>query len=787
MSRLVDDVQYAARMVDRQPGFTIAFVLVLTLGIGANTAVFTVINSVLVRPLPYPDPDRLFTLGETPRNLTGRHIRRVIDRHYDELRRKDVVFEHLTTFDEHGAEFTGGGEPVHVPAASVSPEFFETLGIQPELGKTFLSANLPNAVVLSDTLWREQFSADPSILGRKVTAEGVERRVIGIMPPGFVYPDGARLWLPVKLVLDGPVRFSRTTIGRLKRNASREQARAELQAIVGPKCNASIEPMKDGMVSVARRPLFILAGAVAFVLLIGCANLASLSLTRAETRKEEIAVRAALGAAPYRIVRELLTESVLLSLAGGIGGLLFALWAVPVFLALAPQHELPRVTEIGIDWRVVAFTFTISALTGIAFGFAPAARVVRRPLRETLSKGGRTFSRSSGLHGALVVVELALALVLLTGAGLMIKSVMRLRSLDLGFEPENVVTMRVAVPPSVYSSEGAIRSFQSNLLKRLSSISGVMAAACVDDGPLGQFMLQQSLVNAGGRDYPGYDIEKITVSPGYFQVLHIPVLKGREFTDRDDSSAEPVGIISETVARELWPNDDPIGKRITVAGWRRPQEFRVVGVVKDVRQQADALRRRRAVYQSYLQGAPWEYPSELTFAVRSDADPEVLVPAMRTALHDVDPNRAPISIESMDQVMDERIAAPRFETRILTAFSAMAVLLACIGVYGVMASSVQARTREIGIRIALGATAGAVLRRVFGRALMLTAVGVSAGIAAAFGITRVLSSLLFEVKPTDEATFAAVSVAVTCVALVAGFIPALQATRVDPVAVLRHD
>jgi predicted permease len=320
MSRLVDDVHYAARMFDRQPGFTIAFVLVLTLGIGANTAVFTVINSVLVRPLPYPDPDRLFTLGETPRSFAAYRIRRVMDRHYEALRRKDVFFEHLTTFDEHDADLAGAGAPIHVPAASVTPEFFETFGIQPVLGQTFLSATGANDVVISSSLWRDQFSGDPNIIGRKVTSEGVDHVIIGVIPPGVSYPGGAMLWLPLKFDFEAPIRFSRSTVGRIKRGASPDQARTELQAVVGPQYNASVEPMKDALVSSARRPLFILAGAVAFVLLIGCANLAALSLTRAEVRKEEIAVRAALGAGPYRIVRELLTESVLLSLAGGIGG-----------------------------------------------------------------------------------------------------------------------------------------------------------------------------------------------------------------------------------------------------------------------------------------------------------------------------------------------------------------------------------------------------------------------------------------------------------------------------------
>jgi putative ABC transport system permease protein len=789
MSRLVDDVQYAARMFDRRPGFTLAFVLVLTLCIGANTAVFTVVDSVLVRALPYPDSDRLFALGATPRTLTSARIRRVMDRHYEVFRRKDVLFEHLTTFDEHGTDFAGAGEPVHVPAASVSPEFFETLGIRPVLGQTFLSANVANGVVISNALWRERFSADPNVIGRKVTAEGVDRVVIGVLPPGFSYPDGATLWLPVKLDLDSPVRFLRSTIGRLKRGASPEQARSELQAVAGPEYNASVEPMKDALVAGARRPLLILAGAVAFVLLIGCANLAALSLTRAEVRKEEIAVRAALGAAPFRIVRELLTESVLLSLVGGIGGLLFAWWAVPVFLALAPDRELPRLAETRMDWQVVGFTFAVSALTGIGFGFAPAARIVRRPLRETLSRGGRTLTRRSGVHGVLVVVEFGLALVLLTGAGLMIKSVIRLRSLDLGFDPRNVTTMRVALPRSVYLSDAMVRSFQSSLLGRLSSIPGVTAAGCVDNGPLGEFMLRFGVVAAGERQPKDYDVEKITVTPGYFQMMGIPVLKGREFTASDDANADPVAVISESVARELWPHESPVGQRIMLSDKRQPRGMRVVGVVKDIRQEADTLRRRGGVYESYLQGAPWQYPPELTFAVRSnaDTDPAMLFPAMRAALHDIDPSRAPISIAGMDEVMDERIAGARFETRLLTAFSAMAILLACVGIYGVMAGSVQARTREIGIRIALGATAGAVLRAVIGRAFMLTSVGVALGIAGAVATTRVLASLLFEVKPTDTETFVAVPALVALVAVLAALFPALQATRIDAVAVLRHE
>jgi predicted permease len=789
MSALVDDLQYAVRMFERRPGFTAVFLLVLMLGVGANTAVFTVIDSVLLRPLSYPDPGRLLVLGEIPRGYPEAPGTRLTDVHYSEFCRRQTTFEHIATFDADGVDLAGSSEPVHTPAASVTAEFFETLGVEPVLGKTFLAKNVANGVLISDLLWRDQFSGDLNIAGRKVTVEGVERSIIGVLPPGFSYPDGAQLWLPLEIQYDKRVRYLRPVIGRLKRDATREKASAELRTVVGNDGVARIQPLKEAMVAEARWPLLILAGAVALVLLIGCANLANLSLIRAENRKQEIAVRAALGAPPRRIVRELLTESVLLSVAGGVAGFLFALWAIPILLSLAPEHELPRLTEIRIDWWVVAFTFAISVATGVAFGFAPAAHAVRQPLRDTLSKSAVTLSRARGLHGALVVVELALALMLLTGAGLMIKSLIRLRSLDLGFQPQNVTEMRVAVPQSVYATAASIRAFQSNLLGKIAAIPGVTAGGCVDIAPLGEFTLRGPVLPSGTVRPPAdYEVEKITVSPGYFRAMGIPVLRGREFAAGDNATGVPVALVSESVARELWPRQDAIGKSVTIADEPGPRDrLTVVGVVKDIRQEASTMRRRRAVYQSYIQAAPSRFLTEVTFAVRAATDPEQLLPAMRQALHEVDPTRPAISITTMDEFMDERIATPRFETRLLGAFSVMAILLSCVGIYGVMAYSVEARTREIGIRMALGATTGVVLLHVFGRTLVLTALGVALGLAGALATTRVLTSLLFEVRATDAPTFTTVAALVALVAILAGLIPALEATRVDPASVLRYD
>ncbi len=424
------------------------------------------------------------------------------------------------------------------------------------------------------------------------------------MPPGFAYPEGAQLWNCLQLNLDKRVRYLRVMVGRLRPGASAVDALSEFRAIGGEQY--SVAPMKDSLVSDVRRPLLIFAGAVAFVLLIVWANLANLSLTRTESRNEEIALRAALGATPRRIVRQLLTESVVLSALGGVTGLLFATWAMPALLSMAPPGELPRVAEVRMSWTVAAFTFAIAVLTGIVFGFAPAAGVVRGPLRDMLNRSPRSLSRPGRLHGALVVSELALAVVLLTGAGLMIKSLIRLRSVELGFRPDHVVMMRLSLPRSLYTTAAAIRSLQSDLVDRFSSIPGVTAAACVDIPPLGDYTLRGPLMLGDGRTPPSdYVVENITVSPMYFRAMGIPVIKGRELTATDDANSLPVGLVSESVARDLWPHETPIGKRLSVSDKPQTRDWlTIVGVVKDIRQEMETTRRRRAVYQASAQAAP---------------------------------------------------------------------------------------------------------------------------------------------------------------------------------------
>ena len=794
MDHLIQDLGHAARMLRRNPGSSLVAVLALTLGIGANTAVFTIVNSVLLRPLPYPDADRLLLIFDASRDGKSGPAMRLSDREYVEFRRMDRLLDGVATFDANGVDVTGAGEPVHLLAGNVTADFMRVLGVKPIIGRTFTGddelGRAGETAVLGNSLWRERFGADPQVIGRKIRLDGVDRSIIGVMPPGFSYPDGAQLWTLLEVRVDPHITFLRPVVGRLKTGASREQVRAELQSTLGSERIAKVWPFQELIVSKIRAPLLIFAGAVGFVLLIACANVANLLLIRAASRRQEIAIRAAVGAGAWRLIRQLLTESALLSLIGGTTGLLLAILVVPLLVALAPEGTIPRSGEIGIDVWTLVFTFGVSLLTGILFGLAPTSHLLRRSLRESFSGSTRiSGGRQAGLRSALVVSELALALVLLAGAGVMVKSFLRMRAVNPGFKPGNVLTLVVSLPDSVYPTAPAKHEFQTRLLKKLTALPQVTAAGAIDLRPMGDFMLNGGLAIAGGRQLPAnYSVDKPCVSPGYFRTMGIRLLDGRDFTPRDDLSGPRVAIISQSVARAAWPGEDPIGKQLALEDQPRPGDWlTVVGVVDDVRQYAPTIQAGRAVYRPYTQTTDRTVNTELTFVLQTALDPVSLAPGMRRALYEVDPTRPVKSIATMRDRVGETIAEPLFETRLLTAFSGMALLLAAVGIYGVTACSIAERTHDIGIRMVLGAASSDVIREVLERTVSLAVIGVTLGTVGAFATTRVLSGLLFEVKPTDPTTFAGMAMLLAAIAILAGWMAARRVTRVDPMVALRYE
>ncbi|HXI43401.1 MAG TPA: ABC transporter permease [Bryobacteraceae bacterium] len=804
MHNLIQDIRYAVRMLRRNPGFTTVAVLALALGIGANTAVFTVVNGVLLQPMPFPEPDRLFLISYSPEHGPFDFGPAMVDSHYLEFRRDDKLFAHTAVFQNGAPNLTGAGDPVKLRTSNVTPDFFAVLRVNPAMGRSFLpeegQPGRGRVVVLSDKLWRGRFGADQRILGQSIKLDGVNQTVIGVMPAGFNFPDDAEAWRPLALMTDPGNSFLLPVIGRLKPGASPQQAQAELETLslrftkhggedpsgLAPR----IVPLKELLVAHIRLSLRIFAGAVGFVLLIACANVANLLLARAAGRQQEMSVRAALGASRWRLMRQLLTESTLISLAGGAGGVLMALWGVPALLALAPDRKIPRIEQIHIDGWVLAFTIGVSLSAGIAFGLAPAFHAARRELRDTLSQSGRTLTgRHEALRSALVVTEIALALVLLTGAGLMLKSFLRLRAVDPGFRPENVLTMTVDLPESVYHTALEMRTFHQRALAKLSALPGAVAAAAVNFMPLAGPLIMGDFHLEGGRPMPPkYTVDKPCVSPGYFRAMGIRLLRGREFTDRDNAAAPGVVILSQSVARRLWPGEDPLGQQITMEDHPAPKDWlTIIGVVDDVRQQSLSKGADHAIYRPYLQVKYPFFLMHMTFAVRTASDPQQLAPALRKVLHEVDRDQPVESIAPMADLIHANTAEPRFQARLLGAFSLLALILSAVGIYGVLAYAVTQRTHEIGIRMALGAESADVLRMVLRRTLILAAAGIALGTAGALALTRLLSKFLFEVKPTDPATFIVVAALLAGVALLAGAIPARRASNVDPMVALRYE
>ena len=806
LERLRQDLRYAMRSLLRAPGFAIVAILTLALGIGANTAMFTVVNGVLLRPLPLHDEGTLFVVSHEPAQSTFISQPGMADDEYVEYRRLTRAFSQTTTFSGGPVTLTDAGEPVRIPANNVTTTFFSVLGVAPAIGRSFVADDGDaghDAVIIGDRLWRDRFGGESSVIGKIITLDGKRRTVVGVMPPSFDFPHAAQLWIPYTIVIDPHQSRLAPVVGRLAPGATQAQALAELKAIArrqdtltksrfeANELISDVLPIRKLIVGDVQHSLYIFAGAVAFVLLIACANVANLLLMRAATRQHEMAVRVALGADRWRLVRQLLTESTVLAFVAGTLGVAIAVGGVRALLSLAPPGLLPRAEQIHIDGAVLAFTAGLCLLTGIGFGIVPALRVTRRELRASLGEGGRTLSGQRGiLRSVLVVSEIALALVLLVGAGLVVRSFLRLRSVDLGFNPQHVVSMTVNLPDAKYSNGRAMRDVHAQAVTRMAALPGVSAAAAINWLPLGHAMIMGDFHLSDARTLPrgATWTTKPSVTADYFRVMGIRLLDGRAFTDRDDAASPGVAIMSVSMAKRLWPGKSAVGERITMAEHPTATDWlTIVGVVDDIVEQGIRQDRDAALYQPMAQTGSKFFLGHVSYLVRTEGDAGAMSSAMRAVVRSLDKDQPVESVGTLESFIASTIAEPLFHARLLALFSLLALLLASIGIYGVLAYSITERTHEIGIRIALGARRGDVMRMIVWRTIALILPGLAIGVVASLGLTRVLSSLLFQVKATDPATFVGVGALLAAVALLAALLPARRASRVDPLVALRHE
>jgi putative ABC transport system permease protein len=803
MESLRQDLAYALRRLSRSPVFTLVAVATLALGIGANTAIFSVINGVLLQPLPFPEPERLVLVSQVWKGKPTV----VSPQNFLDLQAQAGSFASMAAYDNGGVILTGGGTPTRLEGAQVSASFFDLLRVAPALGRGFLDGENDPArskvVVLGHRLWSERFGADPSILGRTIQLDRTPFEVVGIAPAGFSYPESAQLWTPLEY--DEVFRHrSRgawylTAIGRLKDGVPVEQAGREA-ALVGarlaqqyPDANegvgATVGSLHESMVGKARPALLVLLGAVGFVLLIACVNVANLLLARVAAREPELALRSALGASRSRLLRQLMTESVLLSVIGGAAGILLASLSLGSLLALQPA-DMPRLDEIRLDRTVLAFATVLSLVTGLLFGSVPALHMARRATAQSLREGARSLIGGHGgpLRAGLVVGQVALAMVLLAGAGLLGRSFMRLRHVEPGFDPRSALTFRIALPESAYPEEPARAAFVSELLARLAAVPGVRQVGAVMGLPLGGTRFNLSF-EVDGRpaltpaQQPSMEVRVAT--PQYFGTMGIPVKRGRGFLPTDVAGSLPVAVITEAAAARYFPGEDPLGQRITL-GWRRPDGKPraggvVVGIVGDVREHGLAMDYPAEIYVPYAQLPV----TAMDLVMRTSVAPESLLPSVQAVLHGLDPEMPAARPRTLEAIVSRSLGEPRFYVTLLGAFAFTALALAALGIFGVMSYLVVQRSREIGIRIALGALPRDILRGTLREALLLAGAGVVLGLAGALGLSRTLRSLLFELSPNDPATLLAVAVLLTVVAVLASWLPARRASRVDPLAALR--
>lgn len=802
------DLRYGLRTLRKNPGFTTIAVVALALGIGANTAIFSVVNGVLLRPLSYPDPGRLLKIYETTAEF-GRSS--VAYPNYLDWRRESHSFTDMAAYRGDDFNFTGSGEPEQVPGAYVTASLFPVLGVKPSLGRGFLPEEdrqgAACAVMLSYGFWQRRFGADKNILGRNLTLNAANCTVVGVLPADFRFRDNARVFIPIERWDSVGLRTREQhpglqVISRLKENSSMEAAQSELASICNglarqyPKTNAGhgakTARMKDDLVGYIRPTLLLLVGAVVFVLIIACANVANLLLARSTALRRELAIRTALGAERKRVVRQLLTESVLLSLGGGAAGLLLACTGTRLVLAATPGN-LPRAAEIGIDPWVLLFTFVVSIVTGLLFGLAPALHGANANPQEFLKEGAR--GAGGGRHraeGVFVAVEVGLAVILLAGAGLMMQSLWRLWRVDPGFDTRQVLTAKVALSPTVMASPQAIRLAYDQLLGRVKAIPGVGAAAMTSLVPLGDSDSEIPFWPGGGPQPP---VNRLTsalfyiVTPDYPGLMQIPLRRGRFFTDRDNLASPPVVVIDDVMARHVFPGQDPVGKQLSLMVLGPVQIVGVVGHVKHWGLDSDDTAKLRDQMYFSFQQVPDKFMTEgvagLTLLLRTGPEPLSVVGAVRAAVAGPTRDQPIYDVRTMEQIISGSLAERRFTMVVLIIFAAAALLLAAVGIYGVMSYAVTRRTHELGIRATLGASRGEIVGLVMRQGMRLAAIGMAGGVVAALALTRVMAGLLYGVQPADPATLAGVSLLLGGIALLACYIPARRATAVDPVVALR--
>jgi len=813
MQTFLQDLRFGARMLLKNPGFTLIAVLTLALGIGANTAIFSVVNAVLLRPLPYPEPDRLVFVYNTK-------LKMLMEAEFLRLRDEARSMERVSLYAPTTYTLTGMGEPERISSGRASGDFFTVLGAQMALGRTFRLEEEPqgqdNVVILSHDFWRRKLAANPGVIGQSLTLDGRSYAVVGVLPQGFKSPlelqidKAVELWTPPGYYPPNPCcSHGLNVIGRLREGKTLEQAQAEIKAIIAgvakdypgayPKDGSKqtlLKPLTTEIVGDLRRALWTLLAAVVFVLLIGCANVANLQLGRGEMRVSEIAIRTALGAGRGRIIRQLLVESLLLAAIGGGLGLLLASWGLELLPTLGSE-KIPRLQEVALDARVLGFTLATSLLTGVIFGLAPAFQAVKFDLHTSLKEGGRAAASPKGrrLRNALVVTEVALSLLLLAGAGLLIKSFWRLQQVDTGFATERLLTMRLFPPKSNYPDDLRVAAFYEDLLQRIRSLPGVKDAAAATSVPIGGRNGATVTQIEGGSSEPDFRraAEFRVVSPGYFRTMGIRLLRGRFLEDSDREQARPVAVINETLARAYWPDEDPIGRRFRLLD-APPKNAKtvfltVVGVVADAKNNSLTEAAAKEAYVPMRQRpvaiAGMGFARRMSLAVRTSVEPMNLTNAIRQEVWAIDRGVPITDARTMEQILATVTSQPRFNTILLGIFAAVALALAGVGIYGVLSYSVTQRTREIGIRIALGARRGDVLRLVVRQGMLLALLGVAIGLAASFALTRLMTGLLYEVSATDPATFALIAVILTLVALAACYLPARRATKVDPMVALR--
>ncbi len=810
MNTFIQDLRYGVRQLMKNPSFTFITILTLALGIGANTAIFSVVNAVMLKPLPFRNTEELVVLWEKMKQTDTLDL---APNDFVEYRDRAQSFEQFAAASRQGFTLTGNEEPLRVDGAQVSANMFQMLGVAPYLGRDFDGREdkpgNDGVAILSYGLWQRRFGGEPTILGQTLILDGEPRTVIGIMPADFQFPPSlsrgntpeakSELWVP--LVLENiTARNSHflLAIGRLKKGTTIEQAKAETNIIAEQRdeiarashasIGANLLLLHEQVVKKIRPALMMLLGAVGFVLLIACANVASLLLIRATARQKELAIRAALGAGRARIIRQLLIESVLLALPGGLLGLLFADWSNSLLIKLG-ANNIPRADEIGIDIRVLLFTFGVSLLTGVLFGLIPAIKASSLNLVETLKESGRNAtSGTNRLRSALMVAEVALALVLLIGAGLLIKSFWQLQHVDPGFNAKNLLVMETTLPATKYPTEGQQSAFYQKTLEKISSLPGVESVAIVNNPPLSGRRGVDVFAIEGRADSPNVSDTPLAdyraISPDYFQVMGIGVLEGRAFTAGDSATAPPVVIVNQATVRRYFQGENPIGKQLRLGG-KDPRNplAQVVGVVGDVRQSGVDEQASTHLYYPYAQ-AP---QSRMGWVIRTTTKPMNVLASVRNQIYEVDPDQPVAKVQTMEKILADAISQRRLNMLLLGVFSTTAFLLSLVGIYGLIAHSVSQRLREIGIRLALGAQKSDVLGLMIKQGMRLTVMGIAIGLGAAFVLTRFLSTLLHEVNEKDPVIFAAVAILVSVVAWLACYIPARRATKVDPLVALKYE